>query len=85
VKVRIKATLPEREIEGIKLDHLDPGMVREVSSAIGAWLMAEGYAVLEMRNSAQQDQRKQSHTKKQLYGFKDRRHAVHDRRSRESR
>ena len=84
MKVRIKATPPEREIEGIKLDHFDPGSVREVSPAIGAWLMAEGHAVLEMRNSAHHDQRKQSHTK-QLYGFKDRRHAVHDRRSRESR
>jgi hypothetical protein len=85
VKVRIKATPPEREIEGIKLDHFDPGTVREVSPAIGAWLMAEGHAVLEMRNSAQRDQRKQSLTKKQLYGFKDRRHAVHDRRSSRSR
>jgi hypothetical protein len=85
VKVRIKATPPEREIEGIKLDHFDPGTVREVSPAIGAWLMAEGHAVLEMRNSAHHDQRNQSHPKKQLYGCKDRRHAVHDRRSRESR
>ena len=72
-------------MDGIKLDHLDPGTVREVSPAIGAWLMAEGHAVLEMRNPALDDQRKQSHTGKQLHGFKERRHAVHDRRSRESR
>jgi hypothetical protein len=80
VKVRIKATPPQQEIDGIKLDRLDPGTVRDVSPAIGAWLMAEGHAVLEMRNPANNDQRKQSHTKKQLYGFKERRHAVHDRR-----
>ena len=67
-------------MDGIKLDHLDPGAVREVSPAIGAWLMAEGHAVLEMRNPAQNDQRKQSDTRRQLHGFKDRRHAVHDRR-----
>jgi hypothetical protein len=68
-------------MDGIRLDHLDPGTVREVSPTIGAWLMAEGYGVLEMRNPAHKDQRSPSHTNKQFSGFKDRRHAVHDRRS----
>ena len=67
-------------MDGIKLGHLDPGAVREVSPTIGAWLMAEGHAVLEMRDPAHSDQRKQSHTTKHLHGFKERRHAVQDRR-----
>jgi hypothetical protein len=84
VKVRIKATPPELEMDGIRLDHLEPGTVREVSPTIGAWLMVEGYGVLEMRDLARRGQRSPSHTRKQLSGFKDRRHAVHDRRSRQS-
>jgi len=83
VKVRIKARPPQLEIDGIRLDHLDPGTVREVSPIIGSWLMAEGHAVLEMRNPEHRNQRKRSPTKKQLHGFKDRRHAVRDRRSRQ--
>jgi len=81
VKVRIKATPPELEMDGIRLDHLDPGTVHEVSPAIGVWLMAEGYAVLEMRDLSRSDRRSSSHTRKQFSGLKDRRKAVHDRRS----
>ncbi len=44
-------------------------------------VMAEGLAVLEMRNPAHSDQRNQSYPKKQFHGARDRRHAVHDRRS----
>ena len=80
MKVRITTTPPEFEMDGIRLDHLDPGTVREVSPAIGSWLMAEGHAVLEMRNLEHNDQRDHSHTKRQLHGMKDRRHAVNDRR-----
>jgi hypothetical protein len=50
-------------MDGIRLDHLDPGAVREVSPAIGSWLMAEGHAVLEMRNLTHNDQRDHSHEK----------------------
>lgn len=47
--VRIKTTPREREIDGIRLDHFAPGSIREVSPSIGAWLVAQGYAELEMR------------------------------------
>jgi hypothetical protein len=49
VKVRIKATPREAEVDGIRLDTFAKGDVREVSAIIGAWLIAEGYAEPEMR------------------------------------
>lgn len=57
VKVRIKTTPSEREIDGVKLDNMDPGSVREVSASIGSWLIAQGYADAEMRSSRDSDQR----------------------------
>ncbi len=56
MKVRITATPPVRELDGIQLDKLAPGTVRDVSPSIGSWLMAEGYAQLEMRQEASQDE-----------------------------
>jgi hypothetical protein len=50
VKVRITETPRQTEIDGVRLDGLRPGMVRHVSSSIGAWLVAEEYAEPEMRN-----------------------------------
>jgi hypothetical protein len=52
VKVRIKTTPQPREIDGIKLDDMQPGTTREVSPIVGAWLVAEGYAEPEMRHTA---------------------------------
>ena len=52
VKVRIRETPRQQEIDGVRLDGLRPGMVRHVSSSIGAWLIAENYAVPEMRCDA---------------------------------
>jgi hypothetical protein len=49
VKVRITETPRQTEIDGVRLDGLRPGMVRHVSSSIGAWLIAEHYAEPEMR------------------------------------
>jgi hypothetical protein len=49
VKVRIKNTPDQREVDGIKLDRFEPGAAYEVSSSIGSWLVAEGYALPEMR------------------------------------
>ena len=49
VKVRIKTTPLEREMDGVSLDRLAPGTVREVSASIGSWLIAQGYALPEMR------------------------------------
>jgi hypothetical protein len=51
VKVRIKATPRLREIDGIKLDDMEPGTTREVSPTVGSWLVAEGYAEPEMRHT----------------------------------
>jgi hypothetical protein len=49
VKVRITKTPAERDVDGIQLDELRPGMIRVVSPTVGAWLIAQGYAYLEMR------------------------------------
>ena len=51
VKVRIRKTPAEHEIDGVRLDDMQPGSVREVSSSIGSWLIAERYAEPEMRSS----------------------------------
>lgn len=57
VKVRIKETPREHELDGIRLDNFHHGEVRDVSPSIGSWLVAEGYAEPEMRhNSRSQDQ-----------------------------
>jgi hypothetical protein len=52
MRVRIKATPKEREIDGISLKGLHPGEVREVSPLVGSWLIAEEYAESEMRMSS---------------------------------
>jgi hypothetical protein len=49
VKVRIRKTPDVDEIDGVRLDDMKPGMVREVSASIGAWLIADGFAEPEMR------------------------------------
>jgi len=49
VKVRISKTPDLPELDGVRLDDMTPGSVREVSSSIGAWLIAERYAEPEMR------------------------------------
>jgi hypothetical protein len=54
VKVRIRETPNEREIDGISLSGLLPGTVRDVSSSLASWLIAQEYAVLEMRSSKSQ-------------------------------
>lgn len=50
MKVRIRKTPDEEEIDGVRLDDMRPGTVREVSSSIGSWLVTERYAVPEMRS-----------------------------------
>jgi hypothetical protein len=49
VKVRIKRKPREDELDGVRLDVLEPGMVKEVSASVGSWLIAERYALPEMR------------------------------------
>lgn len=51
VKVLITETPHVREVDGVKVDDMQPGTIREVSPSVGAWLIAEGYAAPEMRNS----------------------------------
>ncbi len=51
VKVRIRATPKEREIDGVRLDRFERGSVKEVSPNVGAWLIAAGYAEPEMRST----------------------------------
>jgi hypothetical protein len=51
------------------------GSVREVSSSIGAWLVAEGYAEPEMRQGPREEDL-------EFTNVKDVRHLAHDRRHR---
>jgi hypothetical protein len=56
VKVRIKKTPREDEVDGVRLDRLAPGTVREVSASVGSWLIAERYAEPEMRRNSGDDE-----------------------------
>ena len=49
MRVRIKVTPKEDELDGIRVGKFERGTVREVSMSIGSWLIAEGYAEPEMR------------------------------------
>ena len=49
VKVRITKTPDQEELDGVRLDNMRPGAVREVSSSIGSWLITERCAEPEMR------------------------------------
>ena len=49
MKVRITRKPVEREVDGVNLDRLAPGAVRDVSTSLASWLIAEGYAEPEMR------------------------------------
>ena len=49
VKVRIRKTPDIDELDGVRLDDMRPGTIREVSPNIGAWLVTEQYAYPEMR------------------------------------
>jgi hypothetical protein len=55
VKVRITQKPRERDLDGMRLDALIAGMVREVSPLVGAWLVTQGYAVPEMRRTREED------------------------------
>ena len=56
MKVRIKRTPREDELDGVRLDLLQPGMIREVSASVGSWLIAERYAEPEMRRTPEDDE-----------------------------
>jgi len=49
MRVRIVRAPVQREVDGVPLESLARGTVRDVSPIIGAWLIAEGYAEPEMR------------------------------------
>jgi hypothetical protein len=51
VRVRITERPREADIDGVKLDRMQPGTVRDVSSAVGTWLVVKGYAYPEMRRT----------------------------------
>jgi hypothetical protein len=56
VKVRICRTPELDELDGVRLDDMTPGSVREVSPSIGAWLVAERCAEPEMRRDVRAHQ-----------------------------
>jgi len=49
VRLRIVRTPVERELDGLKLDGFKPGMLVDVTPSVALWLIAQQYAVLEMR------------------------------------
>lgn len=51
MKVRIRKTPDVDELDGVRLDDMQPGAIREVSSSIGAWLITERCADVEMRRA----------------------------------
>ena len=76
MKVRIKETPREHELDGVRLDNFNRGDVREVSPSIGSWLIAEGYAEPEMRQGTRDES--QGFSGRISFPFD----IVHDRRSR---
>ncbi len=62
MKVRIKTSPEEREVDGLTLSKLDfePGSIRDVSSVLGSWLIVEGYAEPEMRRTERPRSRSES-------------------------
>lgn len=81
VKVRIKATPREDEVDGIKLSGFIPGAVRDVSPSLGSWLIAQGYAEVEMRQAPSENEaKKDSKAERGRYGFGPERAIATDRR-----
>ncbi len=52
VKIRITAAPRERELDGVPLDCFRPGTVCYVSASVASWLIAQGYASVEMRQAS---------------------------------
>ena len=52
MKVRITRTPREQELDGVRLDRLVPGVVRDIPTDLAEWLVAERYADVEMRQDA---------------------------------
>ena len=55
MKVRITETPHEHEVDGVHVDALTKGTVKEVSPSIGSWLVVQGYAEPEMRQSSREE------------------------------
>jgi len=55
MKVRITERPREPEVDGVHMDGLAPGMIRDVSASIGSWLIVRGYAEPEMRHTAREE------------------------------
>ena len=51
MRVVILRTPDEDEMDGVNVAALTPGRVTDVSPSIGSWLVAEGYAIPEMRST----------------------------------
>ena len=55
MKVRITEKPREQELDGVRLDRLERGAISEVSPSIGSWLITQGYADPEMRQSSNEE------------------------------
>jgi hypothetical protein len=52
VRLKIVRSPVERELDGLKLDGFLPGLLVDVTPSVALWLIAQDYAVLEMRQPA---------------------------------
>jgi len=75
MRVRITEKPREQELDGVRLDRMERGSVRDVSSSIGSWLITQGYADTEMR-------REYFEENQDLSGIRRPREIAHDRRRR---
>ena len=73
MKVRITDTPRERELDGVELRKFVRGSVCNVSASIGTWLVAQGYALAEMRRETPSEEQ-------QFSGIKAQPAVAHDRR-----
>ena len=55
MKVKILDKPKEADIDGVRLDSYRRGEIREVSSSVGFWLIANRYADSEMRHSSENE------------------------------
>ena len=77
MRVRITEKPREQELDGVRLDRMERGTVRDVSPSIGSWLITQGYADPEMRHEYREENQ-------DLSGIRRPRDMAHDRRRRSS-
>lgn len=71
MRIQILVAPREKELDGVRLDVFQPGKVCDVSSSVGAWLIANGYALAEMRVDAPATERRSENDRRRRLGKSD--------------